>query len=686
MTFLNPFALWGLLALAVPIILHFFNLQRPRQILFSNVAFVREVKKTVVKRIKFKQWLLLLSRLLALAAIVLAFTNPVLVNNDNPLLKGNRSVVLVIDNSSSMSAGNERGAYFPQAISQARNIIRAYTPEDEFLVMTTSDLSFNSNFSNQEEAIETLRKLTLKQNIRSHTEILSMQEDIFSRSTNMLQELYFLSDFQKATVMTDSVQPSSQDSNRLVKYLPFATRPQRNVYLRSHELKSQVIEKDKPVEMSMVLVNDGGTAIKDLSVRVLMEGKVVAINNKSLASQSEEELSLSFTPQNSGWLGGHIELDDNPVDFDNNRYFTLYVPEKEKVLIVEGENSRNVRILYESVFESFDVTFISYRNLSNQDLSEYRSLIFLGAEDISTGLASRLKEYLSGGGSMMFFPGSDLNLSRINTFLQGLQVGTFAPVINVQDGTLASVVELQHPIFDGIYEKGQQNREFDAPLILKYHPLTLNNSLVHNRIISLENQSPLLVESTIGKGKMYIFTVFPSKEWTDLHLKTVFTPLMFRATQLMNQTQLVQSEQEIGFFHPKIVRSGNQAKIDLVDSEGKASTPARTIRGGTTTLIFDDMELEEGIYDIVQENELLEKIAFNISDLESKLDYVSSDELDEVLEQKGFGIIETFPPVTQAIEEKIKVEKEGFPLWKYFVIAGLLFLLAEVLILKMKDT
>ena len=685
MAFLNPFALWGLLALAVPIILHFFNLQRPRQILFSNVAFVKEVKKTVVNRIKFKQWLLLLARLLALAAIVMAFTNPVLVNNENPLLKGNRSVALVIDNSSSMSSGNERGDYFPQAVSQARNIIRAYSQEDEFLVMTTSDMRFNSNFSNQEEALETLRKITLKQNIRSHSEILSLQEEIFSRSGNMLQELYFLSDFQKSTVMLDSIQAIQQDSNRLVKYLPFATRPQKNVYLRSHELKSQVIEKDKPVEMSMTLVNDGGTAINDLSVRVLLEDKVVAISNKSLASQSEEQLSLSFTPQKSGWLGGHIELDDNPVDFDNKRYFTIYVPEKEKVLIIEGETSRNIRILYESVFESFDVTFISYRNLSNQDLSEYRSLIFLGAKDISSGLASRLQDYISDGGSMMFFPGSNLNLDRVNAFFQGLQLGSLSPLVNIQDGTVASVVELQHPIFDGIYERGQKNREFDAPDVFKYHPLKLNNSLVQNRIISLENQSPLLVESIIGKGKMYIFTAFPSKEWTDLHLKTVFTPLMFRATQLMNQTQLVQSEQEIGYFEPKIVRTGDQAKIDLVDTEGKATTPARVIRGGVTTLIFDDMELEEGIYDIVQEEQLLEKIAFNISDQESKLDYLSASELEDVLTQKGYGFIETFPPVTQTIEEKIKIEKEGFPLWKYFVIAGLLFLLAEVLILKMKD-
>ena len=140
MAFLFPGILWGLLALSVPIIVHFFNLQRPKQILFSNVAFVKEVKKSVVRRLKFKQWLLLLLRLLAISALVLAFASPVIVSENQKVLRGNRSVGIIIDNSYSMTARNERGQYFQQAISLARNILSNYSNEDEFLLMTTSNL------------------------------------------------------------------------------------------------------------------------------------------------------------------------------------------------------------------------------------------------------------------------------------------------------------------------------------------------------------------------------------------------------------------------------------------------------------------------------------------------------------------------------------------------------------------
>jgi len=127
MTFLNPGVLWGLFALAIPIIIHFFNLQRPKQILFSNVAFVREVKKTVTRRVKLRQWLLLLARLLALTLLILAFANPVIQHDGLRALNGARSVAIVIDNSYSMSAGNEKGPYLQQGLALARNIINAYS-------------------------------------------------------------------------------------------------------------------------------------------------------------------------------------------------------------------------------------------------------------------------------------------------------------------------------------------------------------------------------------------------------------------------------------------------------------------------------------------------------------------------------------------------------------------------------
>ncbi len=683
MTFLNPALLWGLLALAVPIIVHFFNLQRPREVLFSNVALVKEVQNTVVRRVKFQRWLLLLLRLLAVAAIVLAFANPVIIEPGTASLQGNRSVAIVIDNSYSMTAGNEKGEYFQQGISLARNIIRAYGRQDEFLVMGTADLKLNYNFSGPEQALEGLRDLEVRQNVRSQGEILSLRDDIFSRASNRVREIYFLSDFQEATVMADSQQVAMDDSSLLIKYIPLATREQQNVYPEEHEVQSQVLERGQPVSLAMTLVNDGNNVSSDLSIRVVLEGKAAAIDNTSIDPEESRRLELTFTPTNSGWLSGYIELDDNPIDFDNRRYFSVYVPEKEKVLVVEGQTSPNLRILFETLFaEQFDATFTSFRNLSTLQLSEFRSIILVGGQSYSSGLRERLKAFVEEGGSVMFFPGDGLNLSSSNALLADLGVGSFSEVITLPSGQPASNVDLQHPIFSGVFSRSQDRRSFDAPTVFRYHPLRLQAGRVQNKIISLENQDPILVESRLGEGLMLTFTLFPGDSWTDLQVKSIFTPLIFRATQVMNQTQNVQQGQEIGSFEPKRVRTTNSALINLVSESGEVATPEQYSQGGVTMLNFEQMDLEMGNYDLVQEGELLEKISFNISDQESKLGFIPAAELGDELVKMGYSGIEVLEASPASVSSRIETEKTGTPLWKYFIVAALLFLAAEIATVK----
>lgn len=685
MTFLQPAFLWGLLAISIPIIVHFFNLQRPRQVLFSNVAFVREVKKTVVRRLKFKQWLLLLARVLAISCLVLAFANPVILNEERAFLMGNRSVAVVLDNSYSMSTGNEKGQYFKQAHSMARNIFRAYGPQDEFLLMNTHDLKLNYNFSGQDEVLEELAAVQIRQNTRSHTDMLRLLEEIFARANNRIKELYFISDFQLSTVMADSLSVPVPDSSYLLKYIPLATREQKNVYISGHQILSRILEKNKPVQLSMTLVNDGNSTVNELGVRVWLNGKVVALDNSQLEAQSSKTISLPFTPTSSGWQSGYIELDDYPVEFDNKRYFSIYVPEKEKVLVIEGTPSRHLRLLYESVFEQFDAHFVSSRNLANEDLNAYKSLILLGVKEVSSGLADRLQTFMNEGGSLMFFPGEGMDLEQVNAWLKELKLGSFGQLQQLPEGSLMNEVDLQHPIFEGIFSEEQRKGEFDAPRVYKYYPLNLNNQLVHNRIISLESRAPMLVESRIGQGVMFTFTFFPGDSWTDFHVKTIFAPILFRATQVMNQSQHIQQGQELGALVPYLVRTTEQELISLVNSEGQEMFPEQYPQGGGMALKFDKLDLKEGNYQLVQDGKLLGHISFNISDSESRLKQLNAEELQRRLSQQGQSGIEILQALPEAISSQIQTEKEGTPLWKYFVMLALFFLLAEVVILQIKD-
>ena len=102
MSFAYPGFLWALLSLAIPIIIHLFNFRRVQKIFFSNTRLLKQVKEETTKRRRIKNWLILLSRLLFLSFLVLAFAQPFLPASDQ--FSSGKNVVLYIDNSYSMSA------------------------------------------------------------------------------------------------------------------------------------------------------------------------------------------------------------------------------------------------------------------------------------------------------------------------------------------------------------------------------------------------------------------------------------------------------------------------------------------------------------------------------------------------------------------------------------------------------
>ena len=73
MTYQNPQILYFLFAIAIPIIIHLFNFRKHKVVYFSSIRFLKEINEEKKAVSTIKQYLILLSRILALAAIVLAF-------------------------------------------------------------------------------------------------------------------------------------------------------------------------------------------------------------------------------------------------------------------------------------------------------------------------------------------------------------------------------------------------------------------------------------------------------------------------------------------------------------------------------------------------------------------------------------------------------------------------------------
>src|ERR1700693_3207780 len=108
MSFLNPYLLFGSLALAIPVLIHLVRKEKSEIIPFSSLMFLLRVPKSSIRQQKIKNLLLMALRLLLLALLVGAFARPYITQPTAQATGGAsiRNIVLLLDNSYSMRYGD----------------------------------------------------------------------------------------------------------------------------------------------------------------------------------------------------------------------------------------------------------------------------------------------------------------------------------------------------------------------------------------------------------------------------------------------------------------------------------------------------------------------------------------------------------------------------------------------------
>jgi len=112
-SFLNGAFLAALAAAALPILIHLFSRRRLRQVPFSHLAFLDEITRRKVRRMRLRQWLLLALRTLAVALIALALSRPVWHGPGAGTRRGSSTIAILIDDSFSMEARSDPGGLLP---------------------------------------------------------------------------------------------------------------------------------------------------------------------------------------------------------------------------------------------------------------------------------------------------------------------------------------------------------------------------------------------------------------------------------------------------------------------------------------------------------------------------------------------------------------------------------------------
>ena len=645
MQFKHPELLYALFLLVIPIIIHLFQLRRFQKIPFTNVKFLKEVELQTRKSSKLKKFLILCSRLLLFAALIIAFAQPFIAASE---VESPTQTSIYLDNSYSMQAKGNEGELLKRAvqdiIENTQNVgnINLYTNNNVYKNLTSKALK------------NTLLEIEYHPITTEVSSILfKIQKDI--QKSKKVSNVFLISDFQQHTTKNNSKLDTTNT------YYIAQTLPENisNVGIDSVYISDQ---NNASIQLTAIVKNYGN-ATESSAISLYNNEVLSGKSTLNLAKDASEK--ITFNIPNSDIFNGKLHLDDENIAFDNSLYFTIDKPEKINITAVGTDNTFLSKIYTNDEFNytSTNLSNLDYNSLNNQHL-----LLLNEVENISGPLTNALNEFTNSGGSLVIIPPLNANINKYNTLLSSLKIGN---ILGVEKSEVAiTTIEFSHPLLKGVFEKQIQN--FQYPTVKSRYR---SNFKRFSSIIDFEDGKPFISQSTSNTGKVYWVSAPISGENSNFKNSPLIVPVFYNFGLYSTTTsQLYYSIGKKNNIEIPI-KVSKDGVLHLTNAT-EDYIPLQQIQPDKVIISTEETPLKSGFYEVMHNESMVKNIAYNFDRIESKINYRQVENY--------FGVAKNITFSTNVKEAFINLydNTKITNYWQWFLIAALFFLIIEILLLK----
>ncbi|MBD2716559.1 BatA domain-containing protein [Microvirga sp. STR05] len=668
MALVYPWFLLGLLGIAIPVVIHLFELRRPKRLLFTNVGFIKEVRLITARQRKLKHLLILFTRICFVVFLTLMFVQPYI---KAPEHTSRRQITgILVDSSPSMQAGvNGEQSYFDQAVAQARELPNAYSAAAQFVLAQEAGSPMNSAVFRAE-----LDKLQVS---GQRSEMDNMVRRL-GTSNQKPGEIFVFSDFQKNAFSTQSLR--AMDSAQQVFLVPVGGNATRNAFVDSVWLDDAFVRMNADILLHVRLRNGGTEAIENCQVKLFVGQRQAATFSVDMPAKMPVSVTARVRLASAASEQCRVELEDYPVSFDNSYYFSLQPSPKVQVVDITGPQTPPTQQLYSNE-PLFAYSWATAGSLNYQVAEAANLLLVQGQSQITAGLRESLRRVVQRGGSVAIVPTDNAQgRASYDQLFRDLGIGPVQWEDVASKPALRSVAvpERRNPFFRDVF--GVQSRQ---PVMPKAAPV-LRWSRSGNEILRLQDGDGFLGAFASGKGTVYLFSTPFDEARTDFAQHALFVPVMYRLAM-----QSYQREQQPAY---RLNQGTVVVPIDADPSQGEqvfkltkdslTFIPSQRLQAGTLRFEVPAAMREPGFYTLLRGNQPVATLAFNNDKKESELAAYSADELRQLIGPNRKNVQVYDASAGESVAARYKAERVGTPLWQYCLWAALACLLAEVLLLR----
>ena len=668
--------LWSLFALLIPIVIHLFSLRKNRSIEFSSIQHIKAIKRESIRKIKLLQWIVMILRMGIIGALVMMASGPILMNQSFWIPSEKESLaVIIVDNSASMSVKKNNKSFLEDSSDQIYKIISSFDGLVNLNVYQTSPpkLLFSGNIDKGMHS--NYQEWDFKQSM-GKDKIWTFTDSILKTYDSSLpnKECFIISDFP--------VIPPTNYQNEFVDwrfYFLGKDDLENNIAIKSISTSNKIKLANELIKLNTRIENMGVVERRNVPVEIYLNDERSGQIVSHFQPGKIKDFLFQVYPGKTGVIRGKIELPKDDYLLDNYKTFELNIPEQIscKVIATSQDDLLIIKTVLESISgpdDIFDIELKVKPEIDKIFLDNTDVLILQDPKAFSLESLEKIKRFISNGGSIVWFSGN--NYESIDEVVKSkFNLPKYLSLVELEDESYftVNIVDRENPI---LQELNFRNSESIFPQIFKFVDVRINNN--QKAILSLNNDSPYLIEIPILGSQIYFFTSILDLRWNDFGMKGLLIPMMYR---LLMFTVIDEFNTSSSFINePKVIKVPNK----LINNKWIVKMPS-----GSEIIVVPNYDKEQlvinntnelGSYEVFANNEFYTAFSTKLSPFESPKIRVDKENLMSVVDSEKSVWINPDDDVVSILKSK----RHGRSIWRTFLIIAILLFIVESIISRPK--
>ncbi len=675
MTFLYPSAFWLLGAIFIPIIIHLLSRLKLNKVEFSTVRFIKKLESSSIRRLKIKKLLLLLLRILCITSLVMMIAQPVTKGFLPGWLAAEQDtrLILIIDNSASMSALNNKKSNLERSKNEAMSLMPLFNENTQVMVAQTCPPKIL--FEGKTHEPELRNSIKSIESTASYDNIWHVIHDLITNQkiNEPIKECVVFSDLMYAP---DSLLIKGIDNLDEWKFYFIQSPPIfNNLAILDVTSINRIKTLSQLVKLNTEVQNSGSLKRPNVALELLFNNQRVGQVISEFQPDKEKRFLFQAYPEEVGILQSKIILPKDDYALDNAWHLSIPIMKQIRCEII-GADSNDISIL-EMIFKAIDPDkyFLTVKSsiqphLKRVYLNDVDVVVIHNIHGISKDGVDDLARFLDEGGGIIWFQGESDQTNFHNDLITKLSFPKAENIINAGQGFFTTKIEnLESDLLNDI-----QIRRIDKelPEIYKYMKLNLESN--HDIHWKLNNNDPLILEFSKGTGKIFYFPTLLNLRWNDFPIRAIVVPLIYRlivltGTDAINTAPVLVNEPKwISVEENKLM---NKWEVWFPSGKVEMIVPEYDQEG---IKIINTNEL--GFYQVYSNGEIFTSFPTRLDYNEFIKSSINQSDIEFLLpsdQTKWFTIQDKFSSI-------FSETRHGKSLWKIFLFLTLLFLLAESII------